>query len=487
MSKENKDSLNKMTLKPTLGRIKAIKPKINLGGKLDHFNGNWHYDKHGASVLNGGLSYFFGVAGEQNRFKTAMMRGITALAFSRVYWLDTIDEKYTSYYLAMDTETNSEDRRYVTMFIQPWYNFNGDNPVDNERWMLTDVQQASFDTWFSDWRSKCKAKRDTMGKQLMVTTPFLDRDGKALQVLLPTFGDIDSISQARTEQQDEMHNEHEISSSKLNMYHARGSMGKTHAVDDIPPLAVSSGTYLACTVQTKKAMSFDGTPQKKTFQDMPQDVQLSGVPRNFLYLVHDCLLILKSERLLPSDKCGPKWPRDGELRDKDNPDLNIITAVNLRGKSGLSGVPMKFVVSQTQGYLPRLTMFNDIWDEGMYGLVGTNANYALVLMPDIKLTRTTVRTLIDTNDTLARALEITADLCYMDFINSINGEFKDIMCTPEELYADITKLGYSWDDIFQTRSWWTPFDEQHPVKRLTTKDLLNMRAGTYQPKWLTRK
>lgn len=135
--------------------------------------------------------------------------------------------------------------------------------------------------------------------------------------------------------------------------------------------------------------------------------------------------------------------------------MNIITAVNLRGKSGLSGVPMKFVVSQTQGYLPRLTMFNDIWDEGMYGLVGTNANYALVLMPDIKLTRTTVRTLIDTNDTLARALEITADLCYMDFINSINGEFKDIMCTPEELYADITKLGYSWDDIFQTRSWWT--------------------------------
>ena len=485
MSK-NKEALNAMTLKPTIGRIKPIKPKINVGGKLDHFNGNWYYDKYGGAVLNGGVSFFFAVAGEQNRYKTAIARAIGALAFSRVYWLSTVDEKYTSYYSAFDTETNTEDKRYITMFSKPWYKF-AENPVDNERWILSDVGATTFDSWVTNWRNTCKTKRDTLGKQLTVPTPFLERDGSPLTMILPTFTDMDSISQARTEQQNDMHDEHEISSSKLGMYHARGGLGKSHAIDDIPPLAVSSSTYMLCSVQTKKATSYDNAPPKKTFQDMPQDIQLSGVPRNFLYLVHDCLLVLKSERLTPSDKSGPKWPRADELRDRDNPDLNIVTVVNQRGKSGLSGVPMKLVVSQTEGYLPRLTMFNDIWDEGMYGLVGTNSNYALTLMPDVKLTRTTVRNLIDTNEQLARALEITADLCYMDFVNSINGEHKDTICTPEELYNDIIKLGYSWDDIFNTRSWWTPFEDKHPMKRLTTKDLLNIRAGRYAPKWLSKK
>jgi len=213
MSKD-KETLNAMTLKPTIGRIKPIKPKINVGGKLDHFNGNWYYDKYGGAVLNGGVSFFFAIAGEQNRYKTAIARAIGALAFSRVYWLSTVDEKYTSYYSAFDTETNTEDKRYITMFSKPWYKF-AENPVDNERWILSDVGATTFDSWVTNWRNTCKTKRDTLGKQLTVPTPFLERDGSPLTMILPTFTDIDSISQARTEQQNDMHDEHEISSSKL--------------------------------------------------------------------------------------------------------------------------------------------------------------------------------------------------------------------------------------------------------------------------------
>lgn len=51
---------------------------------------------------------------------------------------------------------------------------------------------------------------------------------------------------------------------------------------------------------TIKAMSFDGTPQKKHSRICLRDVQLSGVPRNFLYLAtayylgraKDCYLVI---------------------------------------------------------------------------------------------------------------------------------------------------------------------------------------------------
>lgn len=480
------DDKKEVSMRPTVSRIKPIKPKLNVGGKFDHLNGTWNIGIHGESVLNGGYSYFFAIAGGPNRGKTALLRGLAGIAFSRTYWLRTLDDKYTTFYTSHDAESNTEEQRYTKMYQAVWYAFPED-PIEAERYIISDAQETTMEKWFEDWRNLCIYKRDVASKELKVPTPFLDRDGKQLCVIAPSFADADSISQLRSEVQTQMHEDNDVSSSKNNMYFARGGIAKTHMIDDIPPLAVASSTYTAVTVQTKTQKSFDGTPPKKIFQHMPQDVALKGVPENMLYLTLDFYLILRSDPLLASDKNGPRWPRAGELRDRANSDLNVITMVNLRGKAGPSGSPFTAVYSQSQGYLPRLTQWEDIWNEGQYGISGTLTNYALDMMPEVKLTRTTVRDLIDSNEELARALEITADLLYMGFVSSVNGENTNLLCKPSELYADIKALGYDWKELLATRGWYTFFNEKHPVPFLSTMDLLRMRAGLYHPYWMKKK
>ena len=52
---------------------------------------------------------------------------------------------------------------------------------------------------------------------------------------------------------------------------------------------------------------------------------------------------------------------------------------------------------------------------------------------------------------------------------------------------DIKALGYDWKELLATRSWYTFFNEKHPVPFLSTMDLLRMRAGLYHPYWMKKK
>ena len=62
----------------------------------------------------------------------------------------------------------------------------------------------------------------------------------------------------------------------------------------------------------------------------------------------------------------------------------------------------------------------------------------------------------------------------------------DLFCTPKELYDDLRMMGYDWEQLLDTRGYWVYENDKHPQNFLSTKDLLMMRAGKYQPKWATR-
>ena len=154
-----------------------------------------------------------------------------------------------------------------------------------------------------------------------------------------------------------------------------------------------------------------------------------------------------------------------------------------RSKSGESGVVIDILVSQSDGVLPHLSQFHYIKNNGRYGLGGNDRNYFLELLPDVNLSRTTVRTKIDENPKVRRALEITSELAQIEqYWRNID---PSILCKPKQLYEDIKKLGYNWDDILSnTRGWWTINNDTHPVPFLSTMDLLKMRNGTYKPYWM---
>lgn len=486
MSK-NKEGLSLEIFRPALKRIIPIKPRINIGGKFDHYNGQWFTGKYGESILNGGLSLFCGVSGKQNRFKTALARGIGSIAFSRMRWLnDFMPDKAFVTYTAIDAEFQTEEKRWHDMLSNPWYEF-GQEPFDNGEWRLSDTAVQTFNVVFEKYAESARAKRDNY-KAISVEWPFLDRDNKPIQMPWPSFLDLDTISQVRTETQADINLENDISSNKRNMSHIHGAREKSGVIDDIPPLAVGTNSYFISVAQIKESHSLDGKPIEKLFADLTQGLKIGNVPQNYHYLLLDHYAILKAERLMQSDpNKGPKWPRKNEMREKANTDLNRMIAFNLRGKSGISGLPIRFVCSQSEGYLPYLTMWDDIYDAG-YGILGGRDTYSIAFLPELELTRNTVRTIINENADFRRALELQSSLYYEEIVDSVCFRLGELLPKNPTVLYEAIKKDYDWNNvILKTRSWYTPLNDKHPVPYLSIMDLMKMRLGQYVPYWYKKK
>ena len=99
----------------------------------------------------------------------------------------------------------------------------------------------------------------------------------------------------------------------------------------------------------------------------------------------------------------------------------------------------------------------------------------------MKLSRTTVRGKLDTNPILARAMNITSEMAQLREYYKFDS---DILCSPEQLRTDIEALGYDWNELLNTRSWWTVNHYDFPLPALSTWDLLMMRLGRYHPYWM---
>ena len=104
------------------------------------------------------------------------------------------------------------------------------------------------------------------------------------------------------------------------------------------------------------------------------------------------------------------------------------------------------------------------------------------LCPDIPLSRTTIRRQIEKYPELRLALEHTTYLYQIDrYWKNFD---QSLLCSPKELYEDLKKLGYNWDELLKTRNYWTFDQYTNPVRYLSIIDLLKMRAGLYKPYWM---
>ena len=107
----------------------------------------------------------------------------------------------------------------------------------------------------------------------------------------------------------------------------------------------------------------------------------------------------------------------------------------------------------------------------------------MILYPDVKIQRTTVRNLLDTDPMLRRAVKITADLL------QIKTYYKDLpfnVPDVKELYEKLAK-DYDWKVLLNTRDYWTFNQYEHPIPFLSTMDLIEMYHDKYVPYWLPKK
>lgn len=463
-----------------------IKISPNIGSLLDIPVGRYHYGPHGESIFNGGLAFTTGLTSNPNSFKSTLMHYMTLSAANRMYEGILADPKkrglipnITSY----DTEYSMHESRILEL-ARNFSILGRDNLFSDEIWVLTDRSiYPGGNTWFDIYKTMALDKRKSR-KDIHIDTPFLDRDHKTLmKMLVPTFVQLDSLTEFKTDDIVRITDKVQIGDSDRNALNLRQGLVKAQMIQDMVPLANTAYQYSLITAHIGKDNKIGASPATahapKRMQHLPMDDKIKGVTDEFLYLMGNCWYLTKPTTLWDSKK-APLYPKDQEDRNPEDVDLITVNLKQIRGKGGPSGIVITQVISQREGVLPELTEFHYLRRMG-YGFEGDDTNYRLHLRPDLNLNRTTIRGKIAADPLLRRALNITAELCQITQYHRAWGGAT--LCSPKELFQSLKDKGYDWDELLSTRGWWCPYNDKHSIPFLSTMDLLKIRSGEYTPYW----
>lgn len=450
-----------------------VRPMLNIGCLLDIPTGSYLKGKHGESILNGGLSYLTGIGGRGNTYKSTIGHFMV---------LRILDRYSKTQGLIYDTE-NSLTYQRIDHLASSYPTFKETNVTDSGRMGILDKDTIVGDQWFADWKdviSKRKKEKDD------ATTPFISRDGVNIKTKKPFICELDSFSQMDIQVVDEMLDRGNIGSSKLNTEALKTASAKSQMLVQLPGLTgITSGSYLIMTAHVGDEHQLDPyAPPAKKLAFLKGKVKFKRVPENFTFLTNNLWYSTQSNVMINQSTKAPEFPRNKKDDLKGDTDLMLVSLINVRAKSGPTGLPVEIIVSQSDGVHVGLTEFYYIKTHNRYGLGGNDRSYYLELVPDVNLQRTTIRGTIDNDIKIQRALEITSEMAQMQ--NMWHHLPEDFIVDPATLYEGLKSKGYDWDILLsQTRGYWVFEEEEKKNTKyfLSTMDLLNMYHGTYVPYW----
>lgn len=457
-----------MELRPNFTAAPAVKVLINIGAGLDIPTGTYLTGKYGESILNGGLGAVTATVGIGNVFKSTITHYMMLSAMDRI--MQSTPTSASTY----DTEINIHESRLRTI-TRRFKSFQDKDIFADQDWVITDKTVYYANEWYEILKTFLKDK--VKSKAMDVETPFMERDRvNRITIKTPTFSEIDSFSEFETEDVAEIQDKNELGESGGNTIHMRQGLAKTRFLMDLPKFATGAYHYILMVAHVGKEIQMASGPMPappvKKLTTLKNGDKIKGVTDKFFFLMNNCWQALSASPLINQGTKGPEYPRNPDDNKPMDTDLNVVNLRQLRSKSGQSGIVLQILVSQEEGVLPELTEFHYIKESGRYGISGTLQHYSLDFYPDCKLSRTTVRSKIDTDPKLCRALNITAEMCQMkDYWYSID---TSLLRSPKEIYDRLLELGYNIDDILNTRGWWTVNNEDHPVPFLSTMDILKM-------------
>lgn len=464
--------------RPKVELVPNVNMMINIGAGLDIPTGMYLRGKYGESILNGGLGIQTGLCGIGNNFKSTEEWYMMLSAMDKIFLAGETSS------MTYDTEMNIHPARLFKL-TQRFNSFKKRNILDDNLWAISNKANYFANEWYEKLRDFLKEKIEHE-KEILYDSPFLDRDGKTLmKVMLPSFAAVDSFSEFETEDVAKIQEENELGDSGGNMIHARQGLAKARFLMDIPARATRAYCYLFLVAQMGKEMLMASgpvpTPPPKKLQFLKNGDKLKGTTDKFTYNMSNLWHCVNAAPYTNKLTKGPEYPLDPSDNAMENRDLFKVTLRQLRSKSGMTGVTIDHIVSQQEGVLPELTEFELIKSDNRYGLSGNLQHYYLDLLPDVKLSRTTIRSKLDNDPKLCRALNITSEMSQIKtFMRSMDA----LMCSPKELYEDLIKRGYDWEILLNTRGWYTlNNDRKDLIPFLSTKDLLEMRLGLYHPYW----
>lgn len=453
---------------------------INIGATMDIPTGSPTMGPKGETFINGGLHYTTGVVGLPNSFKS------TILHYMAITAADRISSATRTSIHSHDTELTMTSRRLEQLSSRAEYFPDTMFDEDDPDWVITSKDQYSGDEWLAELKDYTDEKAKDK-KAFVEFQTFFDNNQKTAKLPVPTFVEIDSVAELEPETTSKMlHDSRKEDTSTSTLFMKKG-LFKSKMFSMIPRMALTSGTYFLFSSHIGEALNIGASPYSqgpvKKLRFLSGDQKIKGVSDTFLYLVGNAWYARRSATLKNQRTKLAEYPTGDDGVEEE---LALVSIVQLRGKNGMSGYTLNLVISQVEGVLPSLTEFHNIKTCDRFGISGSEQNYYLDIMPDVKLSRTVVRSKLDSDKKLQRAVNITSELLQISqFYPQIVD--RNLMCTPAELYEDIKKLGYDWDELLDTRGWYALNQYTHPVPFLSTIDLLRMRAGLYKPYWMEDK
>ena len=482
-----------------------MRVRYNVLPQLDIALGRFEKGEGGATYLNGGLSRIMGYGGRGNVFKTYKMCYLAWSMFLRyrVEWMTFYDTEESAEaarqndILCCVLRNNYIDYDPTTAPITEYFQAKGD-----QRFTMSNISKLSGTDWFEEWienRAEDREKQYRSGKGRK-TTPYFNIMGEREKVMIPWIHNCDSLSEWHSDSHDKASSKVEVGASEANHLSMTDYRDKAAMLARWPKLAGKGEYTLNFTVQVTDDIVLDKyAGSDKKLDTMKGKMKLAGVPSKQISYLTNSLLIATSSGELSyqgsfNSKTGtnePEYPRiDAKGNTASYNDLKIITYTQWRAKSGPTGVKISLIFSQEEGLLQGLSEWHylkDTMSKNPWGWERSGSNYALDILPTQKFQRTTIRTTLETDFKLSRAISITQQICYL-YNNTIRIPAHIIM-TGSELYNKIIEQGYDWDEILgETVDWWfCDEDKKHFSKpTLTIWSLLEMAADVWHPKFLKR-
>lgn len=469
---------NRLNVNEIMGESSKELILLNVGILQDVPTATFKVGDKGETIMLAGLDISTAFVGPGNSYKST-------LAF---YMFLTILDRYADFGSIYDSEINMKRQRIINL-AKSMSNLHGDLEDDFDSVINLQSKSKMFaDEWFNNFKKLCEKN---------ATTKPIKCDGLDNTMINVLVSLMDSITEAEPKISNDMLGKANVEDSSTNTYFMRSGLFKTKMVGEIPTYSFKGNNRFILTAHTGQKLGIGENKYSKPdkmLKELKDDEIIKGVSSKFSFLISTVYKNSGASLLKNQTTKLPEFPtKQGNMYDVD---LSIVKIKVLRCKSGATGLTSPIIVSQTEGVLQSLTEFNFIKKKDYhpiqgadYGISGSNTNYHLDILPNINLSRTTIRDKIDgivgsDNKLLVRAINITSELLQMDIYHG--NAYK--VPKPKELYDKLKEYGYDWNELLDTRGWYHP--ENYNVKEfgnpLSIVDFINMYHGTYIPFWLEK-
>lgn len=464
-------------------KVKRI--SINIGSGLDIPSGRFVTGVKGESIMVGGLSYITGLVGGPNTLKSTIMHYMTLTAISRMF-MSTIESVMD----AFDTEQTMIPERIIELASKIEH-LDVQDMMVNGTYNITDAVIKIADDWYESLKKWLDENKVSVKKRITIQLPFLGVDGKPVEILAPTFGIIDSVSEMQTKSGEKIEDEADISDSKGNMLFARENLAKQKFLMRLVRVCNEADHFVFITAHMGQKYDFAGRPgtppPTRDLPTMKADEKIKGVPNKFLYLPHNVYQTTSVGPLMNKSTKLDEYPRTAKDEFNSANDLMKVRLRCLRSKTGGDGYDVNVAVSRSSGVVPEVTELEICKENNNFGIDRSGQGgsiYAMKIYPDVKFTRITFREKCDNDPLLRRAVNITSELCQLHTyhshleIFSTHGGIKDF-----DDFVKVIDEKFGWDTLLNSRGYWLVNQYDYEVPFLSSLDLLKMYHGLYVPYW----